>query len=383
MKKKVVILGSTGSIGKSTLSVIEAQKEKFEIVGLSCKENVKALNRQIKKVKPKFVCVFDEKKKRFVRDENCTVLTGMEGLIEMIHTNPDIVVNAIPGSLGLTPTIEALGSSKVLALANKESIVMAGRIIEGYVKKNNVKLIPVDSEHSALYQLLKKTNRNEVKSIILTASGGPFKDLSKKDLRKVKPEDALKHPVWKMGKKVTLDSATLMNKGLEIIEARWLFGFDWDRIRVVIHPESILHGLVELVDDSFIGYMSFPDMRIPISYALNEEERQPVGIKSLSMDKLLKMTFYPPDLKRFPALKLAYDALREGDSAQICFNTSNEVVSSAFLERKVRFTDIPLIVEKVLETHPRIPVIEDIECVWEVYKWAKAFTERLIKERAK
>lgn len=379
-KKRVIVLGSTGSIGKATLNVIEAQREKFEVIGLSCKENVTFLNEQIEKFKPEYVCIINGEKKRLVKKKKSKVLVGMDGLREMIQMKPDIVVNALPGSSGLIPTIEALKIGTVLALANKESIVMAGRIVEEYVKRYGARLIPVDSEHSALYQLLRNTKRDEVKSIILTASGGPFKDFSKDELKKVKPEDALKHPVWKMGRKITLDSATLMNKGLEVIEARWLFGFDHDHIRVLIHPESVLHGLVELIDESFMAYMAYPDMRIPISYALNEGERQTIQLPTLRMNTPLKMTFYPPDFERFPALRLAYEALKEGDSAQIALNTSNEIVSDAFLENRISFTEIPVIIEKVLEKHPRKHVIVDMESVWEVYEWAKTYTEKLLEK---
>ncbi|MCX7856803.1 MAG: 1-deoxy-D-xylulose-5-phosphate reductoisomerase [Deltaproteobacteria bacterium] len=380
MKKKVVVLGSTGSIGKATLRVIDEQKDRFEVLGLSCKENVKTLNEQIERFRPRYVCVFDENKKRLIKGKGFKILLGLDGLKEMIHAGPDIVVNALPGSTGLIPTMEALKIGTVLALANKESVVMAGRIVREYLEKYKAKLIPVDSEHSALYQLLKTVNRDEVKSIILTASGGPFKDFSKDQLKKVRPADALKHPIWKMGKKITLDSATLMNKGLEVIEARWLFGFDVDRIKVLIHPESILHGLLELIDESFMAYMAYPDMMIPISYALNQEERHAISLPKLGIDSAMKLTFYPPDVDRFPALKLAYEALKEGDSAQITLNTSNEVVSTAFLENKIRFTDIPVIIERVLERHPKKEIILDLESVWEIYHWAKGYTEELLRK---
>ncbi len=382
-KRKIVLLGSTGSIGRATLSVIERQSHKFEVVALSCKENVRLLKKQIEKFKPKAVCVFDSQKEKFLRNEGCKVLVGDQGLKEIVQMEANIVVNALPGSVGLMPTIEALKRGTILALANKESIVMAGRIVNECVRKYGAKLIPIDSEHSAIYQLLKKVRRREVKNLILTASGGPFLDLSKDELRKVKPEEALKHPIWKMGKKITVDSATLMNKGLEVIEARWLFGFGEDRIKVLIHPESFIHGLIELIDSSLIAYVSYPDMRIPISYALNEEERQAGTLPEIKLNTFMKMTFFPPDTEKFPALRLAYEALKEGDSAQIALNTSNEVACSAFLENRISFTDIPAVIEKVLERHPRKKVIRDVDSVWEIYSWAKAYTEELLKKGSK
>jgi 1-deoxy-D-xylulose-5-phosphate reductoisomerase len=379
-KKRVIVFGSTGSIGRATLSVIEEQKERFEVIGLSCRKNVKALNEQIEKFRPKCVCVLDTVKKKLVKKEGCKVFAGIEGIREMLQMEHDVVVNAVSGTSGLFPTIEALKFGRVLALANKESVVMAGRIIEESLRKYGARIIPIDSEHSALYQLLKKTKKREVKGLILTASGGPFKDLSREELKEVRPKDALKHPVWKMGKKITLDSATLMNKGLEVIEARWLFGFKGDQIKVLIHPESILHGLIELIDGSFLAYMAYPDMKIPISYALNEGERRPVNVPKLELDRILRMVFFPPDLERFPALRLAYEALKEGDSAQIVLNTSNEVASHAFLKNKIRFTEIPTIIEKVLEKHPRKHVINDIGSVLEIYEWTKTYTQELLSK---
>ena len=267
MKKKVLILGSTGSIGRATLDVIEHEKGNLEVFGLACRNSTGLLNDQIRKFKPKFVCVYDESRKDRVIFNRRRLLTGPEGMNEMTAMDYDIVVNALPGSIGLTPTIEALKHGKTLALANKESLVMAGRIITKLLKKKPERLIPVDSEHSALHQLLKTVPRNEVKKIIITASGGPFRTRKKRDLKNIKPEEALNHPTWKMGQKITLDSATLMNKGLEVIEARWLFNVDPSDISVVVHPESIIHGIIELADNSLMAYMACPDMKVPIAYA--------------------------------------------------------------------------------------------------------------------
>jgi 1-deoxy-D-xylulose-5-phosphate reductoisomerase len=380
MKRKVLILGSTGSIGRATLEVIEHEKENLAVFGLACKNNVDLLNNQIQKFKPKYVCIYEESQKNRVTFNKTKLLTGIEGMKEMTGMDFDIVVNALPGSIGLTPTIEALKCQKTIALANKESLVMAGRIITKLLKKDPEKLIPVDSEHSALHQLLQTIPRNELKTIIITASGGPFRNRRKDDLKKVKPEEALNHPTWKMGQKITLDSATLMNKGLEVIEARWLFDVEPSNIKVLIHPESILHGIIELADSSFMAYMACPDMKVPIAYALNSSKRLALPVKKLSLEEIGTLSFYPPDLDKFPSLRLAYDALASGDSALIVLNTANEVASEAFIEGKIRFTDIPRIADDALEHHPRQSIIENIDTVWEIHRWTKTYAEDKLKQ---
>lgn len=379
MKKKILILGSTGSIGRSTLEVIEQQQDVFEVFGLACRGQADLLNHQIERFQPRYVCIYDEAQKDKVNFDRNKLFTGINGMKAMIGMDAHIVVNALPGSIGLEPSLETLRCRKILALANKESLVMAGRIITGMVKKNPAKLIPVDSEHSALYQLLKNIRKKELKTIMITASGGPFRKFNKDALEGVKPEEALNHPTWKMGKKITLDSATLMNKGLEVIEARWLFNIEPSRIRVIIHPESILHGIVELVDHSFIAYMAYPDMKIPIAYAINESMRSPLACRPLSLEDISTLTFHTPDLERFPSLRLAYDALASGDSALIALNASNEVASQAFIEGKIRFTDIPVLVEDTLEHHPGQAVIEDVAAIWEIHQWATTYAENKIK----
>ena len=381
MKRKVLILGSTGSIGRATLEVIEHEKENLEVFGLACKNNTDLLNDQIQKFKPKYVCVYEESQKNRITFNKTKLLTGIEGMKEMIGMDFDIVVNALPGSIGLTPTIEALKCHKTIALANKESLVMAGRIITKLLKKSPEKLIPVDSEHSALHQLLKTIPRNELKTMIITASGGPFRNRRKADLRKIKPEEALNHPTWKMGQKITLDSATLMNKGLEVIEARWLFNVDPSNIKVLIHPESILHGIIELADNSLMAYMAHPDMKVPIAYALNSSQRLPLPVKRLNLEDVATLSFYPPDLDKFPSLKLAYDALASGDSALIVLNTANEVASEAFFTGRIRFTDIPSIVGKALEHHRQQPLVENMEELWYIHREAKTYAESLLKKR--
>ncbi|HPU30869.1 MAG TPA: 1-deoxy-D-xylulose-5-phosphate reductoisomerase [Syntrophorhabdaceae bacterium] len=383
MKKKVLILGSTGSIGRSTLDVIENQLDRFEVYGLVCRDNIELLNRQIQTFKPKYVCIFHREQEKNVLFDRKRLFFGMEGILNLINTDVDIVLNALPGSVGLNPTIEALKANKILALANKESLVMAGRIVTKLIKKGSSRLIPVDSEHSALYQLLKNVKPSQVKSITITASGGPFRKHKKKALKTVSPEEAMNHPTWSMGKKVTLDSATLMNKGFEVIEAKWLFKINHKNIKVIIHPQSIIHGMVEFIDGSFTAYLSHPDMRLPISYALNEGKTTALNLKRLNLEELKRLIFYSPDFVRFPSLKLAYDALDEGDSALVVLNTASEVASQAFVEGKIRFTDIPLLIKKALDNHKLKKVIEDMDEIWHYHNWAKEFGEKIIGDMKK
>jgi 1-deoxy-D-xylulose-5-phosphate reductoisomerase len=380
MKKKVLILGSTGSIGRATLDVIHEQSKFFEVFGLACKDNIQLLNAQIQQFKPAYVSVYDNDLMSQVKFPKKRLLPGMQGIKDLVGMDADIVMNAMPGSIGLEPTIEALKKDKILALANKESMVMAGRLVRKILQQRNGSLIPVDSEHSALYQITKTSDQNDLKRLIITASGGPFRDYKKAKLKVVKPQDALNHPTWKMGAKITLDSATLMNKGLEVIEARWLFDIDPAQIQVLIHPESIIHGIVEYVDNSFIAYLAYPDMRIPISYALNEEKKRPLSFGALNTDEMFKLTFYPPDIDRFPSLKIALDALATGDSTVIAMNAANEVAARAFIDGKIKFTEIPVLIEKTLEQHQGSAIIEDIEMILEIHQWAKQFTEEKIQK---
>ena len=378
MKKRIVVLGSTGSIGKATLEVIEKHSDSMEVYGLACKENVELFSAQLAKWKPRYASLFDTSREHEVPFGDAEKLGGLAGIKEMVRTDADIIVNALPGSIGLEPTLEALRNGKTVALANKESLVMAGRLITKLIRETPAKLIPVDSEHSALYQVLSCNDGAEIETLFITASGGPFRKATTEELRKVRPDEAMKHPTWKMGKKITLDSATLANKGLEVIEARWLFGLDHQRIKVLIHPESIIHGMVELRDGSILAYLAHPDMRIPISYALNEGRRTKLPFGKVKLATLRKLTFATPDVERFPALKLAYDALDTGDSAPIVFNAANEVAAAAFMERRIRFTDIARLIDEALTHHTRIEKIEDEQIIWEVHRWAMHYVmERL------
>jgi len=379
MKKKVLILGSTGSIGRATLDVIDGQRDTLTVTGLACKDNVELLNVQIGRFKPDFACVYDAQMRASVEFPETRLLVGMEGIRELIGMDADIVVNAMPGSIGLEPTVEALKQNKILALANKESLVMAGRVARRFLGQGKGTLIPVDSEHSALFQIMKTMGQDDVKTLIITASGGPFKDHAKTALENVKPEEALNHPTWKMGAKITLDSATLMNKGLEVIEARWLFDIEPEKIKVLIHPESIVHGIVELVDNSYMAYLAYPDMRIPISYALNEEKRRGLPFGRLDMEKAFTLTFHPPDMDRFPSLRLALDALAAGDGTVIAMNASNEVAATAFIDGKIKFTDIPILIERTLEGRFQLPIIEDVETVLAVHQEATRLAEENLR----
>lgn len=374
MKKRVLILGSTGSIGTATLEVIANDPAAFEVCGLACRNNVGLLNEQTARFGPRAVCVFDEKQRSAVTAPGVRVHAGIEGMKEMIRSDVDIVVNALPGSIGLEPTIEALHCGRVLALANKESLVMAGRIIRRILSGKTSRLIPVDSEHSALYQLLKSVEDKEVRSLVITASGGPFRRHTRKALERVELSEAMNHPTWSMGQKITLDSATLMNKGLEIMEARWLFDVEPERIKTLVHPESIVHGMVELSDNSLLAYMASPDMKIPIAYALNDERRLTLPFSPLDLSGHMKLTFHPPDLRRFPSIRLAYEALAEGDSACIAYNVSNEMAAQAFIDGRIRFTDIPRIVAETLAEVSGGRVIDTLEGVLAAAAWTRDIT---------
>jgi len=379
MKKGIVILGSTGSIGRSTLDVIERQKDEFEVIGLACRENVQLFSEQIRKFRPRFACIADGTQSHLVDFGMARSLFGPEGMKALVRDEGEMIVNALPGSIGLESTIEALTQKKVLGLANKESLVMAGRLISRLAKEKDATLLPIDSEHSALYQLLEGRGRDEMESLFITASGGPFKNFSREELKAVTPEQALRHPTWQMGRKVTLDSATLMNKGLEVIEAHWLFNVGQERIKIVVHPESILHGMVRFVDGALFAYMAYPDMRIPIAFALNGAKRKPASFGEVDLAALGTLTFRAPDMERFPSLRLAYEALAAGDSALITLNAANEVAASAFLQGRIGFTHIPDLVEEALASHPQVKEIDDLATIWEIHGWAQEYLEKRLR----
>lgn len=365
VKKKVVLLGSTGSIGINTLRVIENLEDRFQVIGLAARKNINLLAKQIKRFHPKVVALADRESARELggRFKSIRVLSGKEGLTEIARLKEaNIVVSAIVGASGLSPTLEAIKAGKRIALANKEALVMAGEIVMHEARKRGAEILPLDSEHSAIFQCLKKEGRGKVSRIILTASGGPFLEFSFPRLKSVTPEEALRHPTWEMGKKVTVDSATLMNKGLEVIEAHHLFGIDIDRIEVIIHQEAIVHSLVEFIDGAMLAHLGTPDMRLPIQYALTYPERLSNPLKRLNLTKIRKLTFRKPDTRKFPCLKLAYEAARIGGTAPTVLSATNEIAVALFLKRKIGFMEIPKMIEKVLNRHKPVknPVLSEI-----------------------
>jgi len=364
--KKVIILGSTGSIGTQTLDVIKNFRENFEIVGLTAYNNVELLSKQIREFNPKVVAVKDEDKANQLREnlkKNVEILTGSKGLQEIVKYDADLVVVAVEGIAGLIPTVTAIQRGKDIALANKEVLVTAGQIVMDLVKKKDITLLPVDSEHSAILQCLRGNDKKEVSRLILTASGGPFRGKKKEDLRKVTVNEALNHPNWKMGKKITIDSATLMNKGFEVIEAKWLFDISEDKIDVIVHPQSIIHSMVEYIDGSVIAQLATADMRIPIQYALNYPTRNYInGINFLDFSLTTQLTFEKPDLETFKCLSLAYEALKIGGTMTTVLNAADEIAVSLFLNKKIEFLQIAEIIEESMKEHNNIqnPTLDDI-----------------------
>ena len=355
--KNVTILGSTGSIGVNALDVIRANPSLFRVIALAAGRNVDLLKDQIEEFRPRVVSVIDEGHARKLKamlpsSPGTEILSGDEGYREVAAVREaNTVLSAMVGAAGLLPTIEAIEAGKDIALANKETMVMAGNIIVEKASEKGIKILPVDSEHGAIFQCLVGHRRKDIRRIILTASGGPFLHLSREELRGVKPAQALKHPNWQMGGKITIDSASLMNKGLEVIEAKWFFDVPIERIQVHIHPQSVVHSLVEYIDGSVIAGLGVPDMKIPIAYALSFPERIDRPEPSLDLVKIGALEFLEPDFERFPSLKLAYDAGKIGGTMPAVLNAANEVVVEAFREEKVKFTDMPEIIERVLSSH--------------------------------
>mgnify|MGYP004701733643 CR=1 FL=1 len=366
MPKRIAILGATGSIGVQALEIISKYPKHFEIIALSTNENVDLLSEQVSRYKPKYVAIADEEKaNRFNSTAaNIKVDIGNNSLASIAALPEiDIVLNAIVGIAGLKPTLAALEAKKDVALANKESLVAAGSIVMKTAKRNGCRVIPVDSEHSAIYQCLSNSNDlKEVRKIHLTASGGPFREFDKFSLKSVTVEQALNHPKWNMGKKITVDSATLMNKGLEVIEAKWLFGISHEQIDVIIHPQSVIHSMVEYVDGSVIAQIAATDMRLPILYALSQPQRLRSDIPKLDFFNLPPLTFEEPDLQRFPCLGFAYESLKTGGTMPAVLNAANEVAVGMFLRREITFEEIPKMVEKAMNIHSAIqnPDIYDI-----------------------
>lgn len=364
--KKISILGSTGSIGTQTLEIVRDNND-LQVEALVAKSNIELLEEQVREFKPKLVCVYDDEKAKVLKDNikdlNIEVVSGMDGMIECATIeSAEIVVTAVVGMIGILPTIEAIKSGKDIALANKETLVTAGHIIIPLSKENNVKIYPVDSEHSAIFQSINGEDKKEIKKIILTASGGPFRGKKIEDLQDIRPEDALKHPNWSMGRKITIDSATMVNKGLEVIEAKWLFDVDFDKIQVVVHPQSIIHSMVEYVDGAVMAQLGMPDMKLPIQYALFYPNRRIMNNNKLDFYKLGSISFEEPDMETFRGLKLAYEVGRTGGSLPTVYNAANEKAVELFLNNKIKFLDVYKIIEKCVDKHSVInnPSIEEI-----------------------
>lgn len=366
--KKIAILGSTGSIGTQTLDVIEKNPERFTVTVLSCGTNVELLGEQIEKHRPAMAVVSNENDavEMAKKYPHTDFLYGMEGLVEAsAKTDCDIVLNSLIGMMGLVPTYCAIKAGKDIALANKETLVAGGEVIMDAVRTNGVRLLPVDSEHSAIFQALQGNDHSKINRIILTASGGPFRGYSLEQLGEVTVSQALNHPNWKMGSKITIDSATMMNKGLEVIEARWLFDVPSEKIEVVIHPQSIVHSMVEYVDHSVIAQLGVPDMRVPISYALTFPERIENRVSGVDFFEMGSLTFEKPDLNTFRCLSFAYEAVKMGGSYPVVLNAANEVLVQQFLEGRIKFLDIPNTIERVLSEHQ--PVYQlDLEEIIEI-----------------
>ncbi len=364
--KKIAILGSTGSIGTQTLEVVR-QTGELEVVALAAGSSVEKMEQQIREFHPRLAAMWEETAAKELRertaDLDVKVVSGMEGLLEIaVLPESQVLVTAIVGMIGIRPTIAAIRAGKDIALANKETLVTAGHIIMPLAKECGVSILPVDSEHSAIFQSLNGEPAGKIEKILLTASGGPFRGKTKADLEKVQVEDALKHPNWAMGRKITIDSSTMVNKGLEVMEAKWLFGVDLDRIQVVVHPQSVIHSAVQYVDGAVIAQLGVPDMKLPIQYALFYPDRRYMPGKRLDLFELGQMTFEKPDPDTFTGLALAYEAARVGGSMPTVYNAANEKAVALFLDRKIRYLQIPEIIAEAMAHHRRIeePSVEQI-----------------------
>lgn len=378
--KKVFILGSTGSIGINCLNVISNLKDEFKVTGLTVNSNTDLLLEQIKLFKPEVVAVKDEQCAKNISGKipkNCNLLVGEDGLVKAaVEAEYDIFMGAMVGFAGLAPTIEAVKRGKRIALANKETLVVAGEIVTDLCRANGSEIIPVDSEHSAIYQCLVGENLNKVEKLILTASGGPFREKDKSFFESATVDEALNHPNWKMGNKITIDSATMMNKGLEVIEAHWLFGLPADKIEIVIHPQSIIHSMVQFVDGSMKAQMGLPDMKLPIQYALTFPERMRNQFERTNLSSISSLTFYEPDFCKFECLKLAFDALKSGGTAACILNAANEVAVGKFLHKEIKFSHISLLIKKALDKIEN-KLSPDLKTIFECDRVTREFVMKL------
>ena len=353
MRKKIAILGSTGSIGTQTLDIVREQRD-IDVVAMAAGSNIKLLEAQMREFHPSLVSVWDEEKAKELKtntaDLGIRIVSGMEGLLEVsVMPESEILVTAIVGMLGIRPTIAAIKAGKKIALANKETLVTAGHIIMPLAKEYQVPILPVDSEHSAIFQSLQGAGDNRIHKVLLTASGGPFRGRKAEELKNIQVEDALKHPNWSMGRKITIDSSTLVNKGLEVMEAKWLFGVELDQIQVVVHPQSVIHSAVEYEDGAVIAQLGTPDMRLPIQYALYYPERRNLSGKRLDLFAIASLTFEKPDTDTFRGLALAYEAMKRGGNIPTAYNAANEKAVSLFLDRKIAYPQITEFIEACME----------------------------------
>ncbi len=383
--KRISLLGSTGSIGQSTLSVVEKFPDRFKVVALAAGNNIELLEKQVRRFRPAIVSVVSERSagdlKKRCGDLSVRIFSGVEGMIQAAAADEaDITVSAIVGTAGLVPTLAAIRAGKDIALANKEVLVTAGELVMAECRARGVRILPVDSEHSAIFQCLLAGANKDIRKLVLTASGGPFRSHSKKDLAKVTSAQALKHPNWSMGRKITIDSATLMNKGLEVIEARWLFDIAPDKIKVLVHPQSIVHSMVEYQDGAVVAQLGMPDMKGPIAYALSYPERLLDVSPALDLAKVGTLTFEEPDMDRFPCLAYAFDALQEGGSMPAVLSAANEVAVKYFLEEKIGYTDIARVIRSTMDAHTPSN-IKTVEDALKADLWARREAEKIIAER--
>jgi len=380
--KNLSILGCTGSIGVNTIDVASRFPGRFKVLGLACGGNIKLMEEQAGRLSPKVVSVRDKKSADILRARlgrnGPKVLHGEDGLVEVASlSGVDMVVSSIVGAAGLIPTMAAIESGKDVALANKETLVMAGELVMSAVKRKGVRLLPVDSEHSAIFQSLKGHRKKDLLRLTLTASGGPFLNTPAEKLKRVRPQDALKHPNWEMGRKITIDSSTLMNKGLEVIEAKWLFDVEAEDITVLVHPQSIVHSMVEFVDGSIIAQLGVPDMRGPISYALGYPERLTKNTPGLDLRSTGPLTFTEPDTVRFPCLSYAFDAIRAGGTMPAVLNAANEIAVQAFLDGRIPYMGIPALIKGTMDAH-RPTALKDVDDVLAADRWARKKAEKAI-----
>ncbi len=379
--RKIVLLGSTGSIGTQTLDVVRNNRDELEIVGLAANKRAADVEKQVREFHPRYVCMYDpdaaKELQEKISDIGIKVLSGMDGLLEVVSApEADTVLTAVVGMIGIRPTIRAIESGKDIALANKETLVCAGHIIMPLAKEKGVQMLPVDSEHSAIFQSLNGEPKDKIEKILLTASGGPFRGKTRAELENMTAADALKHPNWDMGPKVTIDSSSLVNKGLEVMEAKWLFGVDLDRIQVLVHPQSIVHSGVQFTDGAVIAQLGVPDMKLPIQYALFYPDRRPMAEKRLDLFELGSLTFEKPDIETFRGLKLAYDSAGIGGSMPTVFNAANEMAVRRFLKGDIRYLEIYDMIEEAMQHHEKIDN-PDVAAILE----AEAETYRFLSEK--